>query len=93
MLDILSAKRTKVGRLHTPDKNVYRQEAFLSRDVRKLSDLNTIDQTKVDIVEHRFAKQALSSVTFQPLPILDDIAHNIDILWEMSFRFAQPVPN
>ena len=60
---------------------------------RKLSDLNTIDQTKVDIVEHRFARQALSSVTFQPLPILDDIAHNIDILWEMSFRFAQPVPN
>ena len=60
---------------------------------RKLSDLNTIDQTKVDIVEHRFARQALSSVKFQPLPILDDIAHNIDILWEMSFRCAQPVPN
>ena len=60
---------------------------------RKLSDLNTIDQTKVDIVEHRFARQALSGVKFQPLPILDDIAHNIDILWEMSFRFAQPVPN
>ena len=55
---------------------------------RKLSDLNTIDQTKVDIVEHRFARQALSSVKFQPLPILYDIAHNIDILWDMSFRFA-----
>ena len=27
--------------------------------IRKLSDLNTIDQTKVDIVEHRFARQAL----------------------------------
>ena len=26
---------------------------------RKLSDLDTIDQTKVDIVEHRFARQAL----------------------------------
>ena len=47
----------------------------------------------MDIVEHRFARQAVSSVNFQPLPILDDIAHNIDILWEMSFRFAQPVPN
>ena len=35
---------------------------------RKLSDLNSIDQTKVDIVEHRFARQALSSVKFQPLP-------------------------
>ena len=60
---------------------------------RNMSDLNTIEQTKVDIVEHRFARQALSSVNFQPLPILDDIAHNIDILWEMSFRFAQPLPN
>ena len=60
---------------------------------RKLSDLNTIDQTQVDIVEHRFSRQALASVKFQPLTILDDITHNIDLLWEMSFRFAQPVPN
>ena len=60
---------------------------------RNLSDLNTIDQTKVDIVEHRFARQALFSLKFQPLPILDYIAHNIDILWEMSFRFTRPVPN
>ena len=60
---------------------------------RKLSDLNTIDQTKVDIVEHRFAREALSSVKFQPLPILADVAHNIDILREMSFLFAQAVPN
>ena len=35
---------------------------------RKFSDLNTIDKTNVDIVEHRFAREALSSVKFQPLP-------------------------
>ena len=60
---------------------------------RKLSDLNTIYKTNVDIVEYRFARQAPSSVKCQPLsnPI-DDITHNIDILWEMSFRDEQPVP-
>ena len=58
---------------------------------RKLSDLNTIDQTKVDIVEHRFARQGLSSVNFQPLPIPGDIAHNIDILLDLSLASIRAV--
>ena len=36
--------------------------------IRKLSDLNTIDKTNMDIAEHQFARQAFSSVKFQPLP-------------------------
>ena len=34
-----------------------------------------------------------SSIKFEPLPFLDGDDHRIDVLWETSFRFKQPVPN
>ena len=60
---------------------------------RKISELNIIDQTKVDIIEYQFAKHTRRCIAFQPLPVLNVVGHNIDILWELSFRFSQPAPN
>lgn len=60
---------------------------------QKVSELNISEQTQVDIKQYRFAKHTRRSIKFQPIPVLSDMDHNIDILWEVSFSFSQPVPN
>ena len=45
----------------------------------KLSDLNIIDQTKVDIIEYHFVEHTHRITEFQPLPFLNELDHNIDL--------------
>ena len=59
---------------------------------RKLSDLSIVEEAKVDVIEYRFAKST-RSVYFKAIPAMSYVDHNIDLLWEVSFRFTPPVPN
>ena len=54
----------------------------------KISELNIIDKSHVDIIEYSFARQSHSKRKYQPLKLVDDAFHKIDIFWEMSFRFS-----
>lgn len=60
---------------------------------RKRVDLNILNEAKVDIKDYRFAKHVRRNVKFMPLPLLCDIDHKIDILWEISLRFRPCAPN
>lgn len=60
---------------------------------RKISELNIIAETQVDIVQYRFTKHTRRTIEFQQLPVLKNVPRDIDILWEVSFRFSEPVPN
>ena len=60
---------------------------------RKVKQLKIVDLAQVEVKEYRFARYARSSIKFEPLPFLDGDDHRIDVLWETSFRFKQPVPN
>lgn len=62
---------------------------------RKISDLNIIAETQVDIVQYRFTKHTRRTIEFQQLslPVLKNVPRDIDILWEVYFRFSEPVPN
>ncbi|KAJ8043656.1 hypothetical protein HOLleu_10851 [Holothuria leucospilota] len=72
----------------TPEK----QTSYLvSR--RNVSELSTAETSKVDIIEYRFATHALRNIKFQKLPGLQHCDMRVDILWELSFHFKQPVPN
>ena len=60
---------------------------------QKIANLKIVDQTKVEIKDYRFAKHTRCSLEFQPLPHIKDIDHKIDVMWELSFRFRQILPN
>ena len=60
---------------------------------QNISELNIIDLTKVDIMEHCFANNTRRSKVFQRLPILNSFGRKCDLLWEMSFSFSEPVSN
>ena len=60
---------------------------------RKIGDLEIVEQSRVDVREHRFAKHTRRNIKFKPLPFLDAIDHRVDVLWEMSLRFRQPAPS
>ncbi len=59
---------------------------------RNISEVNIVDKTKVEIIEHRFSGHAHRTVKFQELPkhVCD---RRIDLLWELSFNFKRATPN
>jgi hypothetical protein len=60
---------------------------------RKISELNIINQTEVNIMDYRFAESTRRTLEFDRLHVLTDLPHDIDIMWEVSFCFRQPVSN
>ena len=60
---------------------------------QKLCELKLTNETKIPIKEYHFSKHALCHIQFQPLPMLNDEDHRIDLLWELSFRFHLQIPN
>jgi hypothetical protein len=60
---------------------------------RRRVDSNVLNEAKVDIKDNRFAKHVRRNIKCMPLPLICDIDHKIDILWEMSLRFRQCDPN
>ena len=72
----------------TPGKQV---SQTISR--RKLWDLHITDLTKVDVKEYRFSAHSRRCIKFQPLSFFEAADHMIDVLWEISSRFKQPVAN
>ncbi len=59
---------------------------------RNISEVNIVDKTKVEIIEHRFSGHVHRTVKFQELPkhVCD---RRIDLLWELSFNFKRATPN
>ena len=64
---------------------------FISRIVprNKTTDLKVVEFAKIDIMYYRFAKQA--SVVFKEIQFHPAPSQPLDILWELSFSFKQPV--
>lgn len=60
---------------------------------RRMSDLNITELTKIEIKEYNTAEQIRRRVNFHAIPLLPGSDMSVDILWEMSFRFEQPIPN
>lgn len=64
---------------------------FISRTVprKKTTDLKVMEFAKIDIIDYRFARQA--SVVFKEMQFPPALSQPVDILWELSFSFKQPV--
>jgi len=64
---------------------------FINRIVprNKTTDLKVVEFAKIDIMYYRFAKQA--SVVFKEIQFPPAPSQPVDILWELSFSFKQPV--
>jgi 5'-3' exonuclease len=60
---------------------------------RNIADLNIVEMSTVDIMEYRFANDALRSIRFQELPDLENCDMRPDILWELSLHFKQQTPH
>ena len=60
---------------------------------QKRVDLNVLKEAKVDIKDYRFVKHVRRNVKCMHLPLICDIDHKIDILWEMSLCVRQCAPN
>ena len=60
---------------------------------QNISELNISEDTKVEIIQLRFARHACRSVKFQNLPKFLGSDSRLDILWELSFSFKQATPN
>jgi hypothetical protein len=67
---------------------------FISRIVprKKTTDLKVVEFAKINIIDYRFAKHVSSSVVFKELQYSHVTSQPVDILWELSFSFKQPVP-
>jgi hypothetical protein len=62
-------------------------------DRRDMSEIHIVEQSHVDITEYSFAKNAVREVKFKDLLFSEGYNVSVDILWEVSFCFKQPVPN
>ena len=61
---------------------------------RNTSDLKITDNSRVEIIDLRFAKHVCRSMKYQDLPkLIPDFDMRIDILWELVFSFRQETPN
>ena len=59
---------------------------------QKLSELNIVDLTKIDIQQYKFSTSGLRDIKFKELPTFKDCDRTVDVLWELSFHFKKPVP-
>lgn len=59
---------------------------------KPVSSLNTTEETRIDIIEYRFAKHASRSIVFKDLPALSGCESSTDIMWELSLNFSCTTP-
>ncbi|KAK3880068.1 hypothetical protein Pcinc_015407 [Petrolisthes cinctipes] len=53
----------------------------------------TIDvQSKIPVIEYRFAKHVRQTIVFNDLPTLINCDRTVDVLWELSLNFKQGTP-
>ena len=59
---------------------------------QKISELNIVQMSKIDIKEYGFATNVLRNIKFRDLPDLRVCDMRVEIFWELSFHFKQTVP-
>ena len=56
------------------------------------SQLDISEQSKVSIIDYKFAKHARENAKFVNMPDFPERNDSIDLLWELSFHFKQATP-
>ena len=56
------------------------------------SQLDISEQSKVSIIDYKFAKHARENAKFVNMPVFPETNDSIDLLWELSFHFKQATP-
>ena len=59
---------------------------------RNITNLDFSVQSKIPIIEHRFAKHVRQTIVFEQLPAFVNCDRTIDVLWELSLNFNQETP-
>ncbi len=59
---------------------------------RQITNLNFSVQSKIPVIEYRFAKHVRQTIVFNDLPALISCDRTVDVLWELSLNFKQQTP-
>lgn len=71
----------------TPGK---KRECIIPR--KHIGTLDFAVQSKIPVIEYRFAKHVRQSMVFNDLPTLINVDRTVDVLWELSLDFKQETP-
>ena len=69
-----------------------KQQMRMTIPGKPVSSLNTTEETRIDIIEYRFAKHASQFIVFKDLPALSGCESSTDIMWELSLNFSCTTP-
>lgn len=59
---------------------------------RHITNLDFAVQSKIPVIEYRFAKNVRQTIVFNNLPALISCDRTVDVLWELSLIFKQQTP-
>lgn len=59
---------------------------------RHITNLDFAVQSKIPLIEYRFAKHVRQTIVFNDLPALINCDRTVDVLWELSLNFIQETP-
>ena len=59
---------------------------------RHITNIDSAGQSKIPIIEYRFAKHVRQTIAFNNLPTLINCEGTVDVLWELSLNFKQETP-